>query len=176
MPLYNTYTQQLSFNGTTYTMGEFKDLYKDFKIVCQNFPFVKNPEPKEFSSNDWKDEDGLDVYVPKNIKMKHYDVEATFLYKGTESDMRDDISAFIEYLYGRNTGAVGGLLAIYNEYVGMGRKDVVVSKVDNKIFNISESDPDAIAQFDVRFTVYDPITEVGLSRDQTTDTVLGLVF
>lgn len=158
--MHKTYIQQLAFDGTTYTKGDFKDLYEDFGIVAQDFPLVKYPEPKEPYTQDWKDEDGLDVYIPQTIPLKHYDFKATFLYKGTEANIRNDISSFIDFLYGRNNGAIGSRLAVYDEYTGIGRKDVIVSKVDNRLLFISENDPDAIAQFEVQFTVYDPVTNV----------------
>ena len=45
----------------------------------------------------------------------------------------------------------------------MGRKDVVVSEVDNELFYCSEYDKDAVAKFKVKFTVYDPTTELTMS-------------
>jgi hypothetical protein len=89
----------------------------------------------------------------------------TFLYVGTKADIRTDISNFIDFLYGRikadNSDTVkSGRLAIYNEYVGMGRKDVVVSDIDNELLYCYDTDPDAVAKFKVKFTVYDPTTAV----------------
>ena len=49
---------------------------------------------------------------------------------------------------------------VYNEHTGIGRKDVVVAEVDNEIYYLTESDPDAVAKFKVKFTVYDPVTDV----------------
>lgn len=165
MAVYNTYIEQLSFDGNTYSVGEVIDLLKTFNIICQEFPFKKNPKPKDLPTRDWAGEDGLDVYVPEKLPMKHYDVDVDFLYVGTEENIRTDISNFIDFIYGRKKGnendtVQSGRLAIYNEHVGMGRKDVVVSDVDNEIFYCSDEDPDAVAKFKVRFTVYDPTTEV----------------
>ena len=47
MVTYNTYVQQISFDGTTYTKGSVVDLLSKFKIVSQEFPFRKNPKPKD---------------------------------------------------------------------------------------------------------------------------------
>ena len=162
MPIYNTYIQQLSFDGTTYTKGAFLDLYRDYHIVAQDFPFAKNPESKDLAYRDWAGEDGLDVYIPTSLPVKEYPIEVTFLYKGNDSSMRSDITGFIDFLYGRNVGAIGSRLAIYNEHVGMGRKDIVVSNVSNELFYLSEFDPDAIAAFKIKFNVYDPTSEVGV--------------
>lgn len=160
MAIYNTYVQQLSFDGTNYTKGNVVDLLTTYKIICQEFPFTKNPKPKDLPTRDWAGEDGLDVYIPKELPVKHYDMEVVFLYVGTEETIRTDLTNFIDYLYGRNDGAVGSRLAIYNEHTGIGRKDVVVAEVDNEIYYLTESDPDAVAKFKVKFTVYDPVTDV----------------
>jgi len=160
MTIYNTYVMQLSFDGTSYTKGSVVDLFETYNIICQDFPFMKNPKPKELPTRDWAGEDGLDVYVPTTLPVKHYDIDVEFLYVGTMANIRSDISSFIDYLYGRNSGAVGSRLAIYNEYTGIGRKDVVVSEVNNEIFYLTDSDPDAIAKFKIKFTVYDPVTDV----------------
>ena len=160
MTIYNTYIQQLDFNGTTYTKGGVVDLLETYKIICQEFPFNKNPKPKELPTRDWAGEDGVDVYVPTKIPVKHYDIEVEFLYVGTEDAIREDLTGFIDFLYGRQEGATGGRLAIYNEHTGIGRKDVVIAEVKNELFYLTESDDDAIAKFKVKFTVYDPTTDV----------------
>lgn len=160
MVSYNTYVQQISFDGLEYTKGSVVDLLSEFNIVCQEFPFKKNPKPKDLPTRDWAGEDGLDVYIPKQLPVKHYDIEVNFLYKGTEATMRTDLNNFLDFLYGRNDGAVGSRLAIYNEYTGIGRKDIVVAEVENEIYYLTDSDVDAVAKFKIKFTVYDPTTDV----------------
>lgn len=165
MSVANTYIQQIKFNGKNYSKGSVVDLKESFKIICQDFPFKKNPKSKDLPSRDWYDEDGLDVYVPEKLPMKHYDIEVFFLYVGTKSNIRTDISNFIDFIYGRakadvNDTVKSGRLAVYNEYVGMGRKDIVVAELSNELFHCSESDPDAVAKIKVKFTVYDPTTIV----------------
>lgn len=162
MAVSKTYIQQLSYNGLTYTKGRVADLLSEFGIACREFPFVKNPEPKDLPTQDWAGEDGLDIYIPQGapIPVKHYDLEAEFLYKGTEVTMQHDINAFLDFLYGRNDGSVGARLAIYNEYTRTGRKDVVVAQVDTDAYYCEDWDPDAVAAFKIKFTVYDPVTEV----------------
>lgn len=175
MEAYKTYVQQLYFDGSEYHKGSVVELLSTCNIVCQEFPFKRNPKPKSLPTRDWAGADGLDVYVPDVIPMKSYDIDVTFLYvrsnqsnetiASRDSAMRTDIANFIDFLYGRRKGNSSdtyqsGRLAIYNEYVGMGRKDVVVSEVDNEIYYVSDCDPDAVAKFKVKFTVYDPTTEV----------------
>lgn len=160
MRVYKTYIQQLSFDGIAYKKGEVADLQKRFRIVCSSFPFKRNPEAKDLPSRDWAGEDGRDIYIPEKIPMKNYEIEAVFVYKGTEGTISSDISDFVDFLYGRNENAVGGRLAVYDEYVGMGRKDVHVLSVDNDVYECSDADPDAIAEFKVKFAVEDPVTEI----------------
>lgn len=177
MAIFNTYIQQIkTINGTTYSKGSVVNLLTKFNIACQDFPFKKYPKIKDLAANDWYDEDGLDVYIPDSVKVSHYDLDVTFLCKGiqtqvgstiktAEQNLRDNVSGFIDFLRGRAKGAnadtvQSSRLSIYNEYVGMGRKDVVATEIDNKMFYIMDSAIDALAQFTVKFTVYDPTTEV----------------
>ena len=165
MAIYNTYIQQISYNGLAYDKGTVVDLLKTFNIICKDFPFKKNPKPKDLPTRDWAGSDGLDVYVPPILPMKEYDIETSFLYVGTEKTIRTDLSNFIDFIYGRTKGkdtdsVQSGRLSVYNEYIGMGRKDVVVSEVENELFSCSDEDPDAIAKMKVVFTVYDPTTDV----------------
>lgn len=165
MAIYDTYVQQIGFDGISYSKGSVVNLFSAFKIVCQEFPFKKNPKPKDLPTRDWAGEDGLDVYMPEKLPVMSYDMEVTFLYKGTEETMRNDLNSFIDFLYGRIKGNSGdtvqsALLAIYNEHTGMGRKNIVVSEVENELFYLTVSDPDAVAKFKIKFTVYDPTTEV----------------
>lgn len=160
MEIYRTYIQQLSYDGIEYTKGDVVDLYDAFNIVCRDFPFEKNPSPKDLPTRDWAGEDGLDVYVPDKLPMKSYDIEVDFLYVGNEKNIRCDLNLFIDFIYGRNCCATGSRLAIYNEHTGIGRKDVVVSEVSNDLFYLTDADPDAVATFKVKFKVYDPTTDV----------------
>lgn len=168
MATLKTYIQQTSFDGMDYTKGSVVDILSTYNIICQDFPFKKNPKAKDLPTRDWAGEDGADVYVPKKLPVKDYEIEVAFLHvhsKTTTTEdrdnlMRQNISGFIDFLYGRNEGATGSRLVIYNEYVGMGRKDITVSEVDNELFYLSDDDPDAVARFKIKFHVYDPTTEV----------------
>ena len=167
----NTYIQQISFNGISYTKGTVVDPLQSFHIIAKDFPFKIYPEPKDLPTRDWIGEDGLDVYIPDVLPMKQYDIEVTFLYSRertqqvTDETIRAEMTAFIEFIYGREKGAQSdsvksARLAIYNEYTGIGRKDVVVTGISNDVFFLNESDNDVVAEFKVKFSVYDPVTKV----------------
>lgn len=169
MAIYKTYIQQLGYDGISYTKGSVVDLLARFNIACMEFPYVRNPKAKDLPTRDWAGDDGLDVYIPNGgLPAKSYDIDVTFLYVGTESLMRNDLVRFINFITGRAKGNVNdtvqsGRLAVYDEHVQMGRKDVIVSEIDNELFYRSDSDDDKVAKFRVKFTVYDPTTEITLT-------------
>ena len=160
MGILKTYIQQMHFDGTTYSKGVVVDLLDKFGIACEEFPFKLFPEAKELPQNDWPGEDGKEVYVPKEVPLKAYDIDVTFIYKGTEANMRKDIKDFILFLYGRNSGAAGASLAVFDEHIGFGRKDVRCTKVSNELFYNEDYDDEKLARFKVTFSVDDPMTEV----------------
>lgn len=183
MAIYKTYIQQLWFDGQTYTKGSVVDLLEAFNVVCQEFPYKRNPKAKDLPTRDWAGEDGLDVYIPEGgLPQKSYDIDVEFIYVGTEDTMRNQLSAFLNFICGKskagqNDTVQSGRLAIYDEHVQMGRKDVVVSEIDNELYYRSDYDNDKVARFKVKFTVYDPTTEVSLSYSNTRPPVVnGLVF
>lgn len=169
-----TYIQQIKFNGLSYTKGSVVDLLSAFNIVAQEFPFMEYPKTKELPERDWAGEHGKDVYVPDGtLPMDAYEIEVTFLYKGTVEDMRDDISNFIKYITGaakgKSTDTVqSGRLSIYHERTGVGRKDVVVKEINNEFFYLTEYDDDGVATLKVKFKVYDPVTDVSPVRNEQT--------
>ena len=165
MAIYKTYIQQISFDGQSYVKGTVIDILEKFNMVCQEFPFKKNPKPKDLPTRDWAGSDGLDVYVPATLPMKEYDIDVDFLYVGEEAGIRQDLTNFLDFICGRIKGneqdtVESGRLAIYNEHVGFGRKDVVVSEIDDELYYLSDFDPDAVAKFKVKFKIYDPTTDV----------------
>jgi len=174
---YKTYIQQIKYNGTGYSYGTLVDILSSFDVICKDFPYKKNPETKDFPTRDWAGTDGLDVYIPEgNLPIKSYDLEATFMYKGTHANMRSKINDFLDFICGRKKGANGdtiqsGRLAIYNEYMQMGRKDVAVKSVNNEVFFDNGDDPDAVATFKVKFSVYDPTTDVTINTSGLTPTL-----
>lgn len=92
--------------------------------------------------------------------MKGYELEVNMLYKGSEDHIKDDLRAFVDYLYGRNAEATGGRLFIYDEYTQTGRKDVYVKSISSSDYYVEENDTDAICAFSVKFYVSDPVTNV----------------
>lgn len=177
MAIYKKFlVQQQSYDGSTYTdIGSTVDTQARFKIACQEFPFKEMPEIKELPKRDWHDEDGEDVYIPSDgYRFKAYDLEATFIYVGTEKNIRNDIKNFIDFLYGRKDyrgreHSGGVVLAVYDEYTETGRRGVIPTNVENTLYWNVDYDPDAIATFKVKFRVTDPVTSVDLRLNSDTN-------
>lgn len=145
--------------------GPIVDTLETFHVACQEFPYKYLPETKEPAKRDWYDEDGEDVYIPTGgLKFKAYDLEVKFLYVGNEPAMSDDLRAFIDFLYGRNSNGYPSL-HIYDEYTKTGRRQVYATHVDNEEFAYDDANPEVIAVFKVRFRVSDPTTNILLAKN-----------
>lgn len=155
-----TYIQQISYDGSSYTKGSVVDIETEFGCIASDFPLLIGEEMKEVVAREWAGEDGRDVYMPPTPPMQHYDSKATFTFKGTDYTLRANITKFIRYITGRNSLAVGGMLAIYNAYTQNGRKDVHVSKIGSDLYYNETYDDEKVASIDVTFVVEDPVTEI----------------
>ena len=165
MAFKHLYMQQTSFNGLSYTKGTAIDITAQFNVVCRSMPFKVFPETKDVVAENWIGSHGQAVYIPSYNRTKDYEIEVQFLYVGTHSTMRSHIGNFVKYINGHiGVGAadpVGARLAIYDEYTQTGRKDVRVKNVDfGGWYDNADFDTDAIADFKVKFQVYDPVTDV----------------
>lgn len=151
--------RQETFDGSSYTPvspATIVDTQVRWNIVCKDFPFMYLPESKDLAVRDWYDEDGEDVFVPSSGKrFKAYDLEAVFLYVGTEQDMHAQLKSFIDFLYGRNSGG-SPVLAVFDEYTHLGFHGIHATSVGNDLFDISDVDSDAISMFKVKFRVTAP--------------------
>lgn len=165
--------QQQTYDGTTYSnVGDVVDTYEKFGVVCQEFPFKYLPETKDLPKRDWYDEHGEDVYIPTDgLKFKAYDLEAKFLYVGTEKNMTSELKKFTDFVCGRsnivsdvtisgNNATRDVMLKVYDEYTKTGRRGIYVLSVDNELFFFNDVSIDAIAQFKIKFRVTDPVYEV----------------
>lgn len=168
MTPYRFYIQQTSFDGEDYTKGSVVDTYLSFGAVCKSFDEQVMPEAKSLVTRNWVGEDGVEVYVPDVVRMKEFDINAEFIITGNESltddaatqDAQSRRKAFIKFLYGRNTGSIGGRLAIYDEHSGIGYKDVVCSKVTPDTAERQFGGNGAVYVLKVVFKVCDPVTDV----------------
>lgn len=160
MSIKKLYIQQTSYDGSAYQKGAVVDIFDTYHVAISDIPYKRLPEIKDPPKRDWKGADGVDVYIPHPIPIKDYDIEISMLYKGSEDHIKEELDAFVDYLYGRNAGAKGGRLFLYDEYTQTGWKDVYALSVTSEDYYASDDDPDALCAFNVKFHVSDPATAV----------------
>lgn len=95
------YIQKMRGSKTAY------ETVADFGIYCREFPFAYNWEAKDLYSNNWYDEDGDEEFIPPTLKVKSYNLTATFVAKGDITTIRENIEKFLKFLLGyNNSGAL----------------------------------------------------------------------
>lgn len=139
-----------------------KESVGDFDIWCKDFPFKIFGEAKDLASNDFSDEDGDDEFIPEVIRVKAYDVEVEFCYKGSVNSANTKIETFLNYLTGRDGG--GASLKVYDSYTGIGRQNVRFKSVSREAELVRDASSGDIIIFQVTFKVNDPVTSLTLSK------------
>lgn len=129
---------------------------EEWGVYCSDIPFTIATKAKELTSRDWYDEDGLDEYVPEELKMSAYDIEVDFICKGDRSTSIDKISNMINYLTGRDGSGV--LMKAYCSLTGIGRQHVRFKELKDDAQLIH--DTEEILTFTIVLQVGDPVTEV----------------
>lgn len=136
------------------------DSKEEWGIVCKEFPFMLFGDTKEVASKDFHDKDGEEVFIPDELKMKAYDLDVEFAYKGDVNTANVKIKGFLDYLTGR--GGTGANLKVYDTYTKIGRQGVYLKTVTKDLFVRKNSDGDVVT-FKVKFRVTDPTTDIVLS-------------
>lgn len=160
------FVQHIKFDGVAYTKGTPIDTDEEYHIICSDTPKKFYPEAKDVVTKNWPGKDGLSVYVPQNAKINDFEWEVSFLYSGSRYDMRTNINNFVAYLYGRTSlvdppHKYSARLAVYDDYLSEGYKDVRVASVEfGTWWDSPDCDDEAIAEFKVKFHVYDPSTVI----------------
>lgn len=115
-------------------------------------------ETEDVATRKWTGEHGEDVYIsPSGLKLKAYDLEVEFCYKGAVNTAYSAYKTLRNYLTGIDGS--GGELKIYDPYWGKGRTRVHVKKFSD--LGPHRSNVDEILPFKVTFRVADPVTEIG---------------
>lgn len=165
------YIEQTTYNGVVYTHGTVRDTYATWGIVCSKSPF-KLGDAKDVASRNWLDEHGEDVYIPADVKLKKFDAEFTFLCNGTERDVKYKVKQFHLFLAGKSWKtksaigeetthtSTGSRLALFDEYNGLGWKDVRFKSFSTDGLVMDNADDEIVLEFKVVFEVFDPFTEV----------------
>lgn len=160
MAFYRTFIQQLQYDGTDYTKGSIVDIFDEFAMGVEKFPFKESPEVKDVAHREWLDEHGRESYIsPDGLFLKDYDLDVDVICYGSLSDLHTRIENFLKFIKGENTNG-SARLAIYDEHVGQGRKDVIYAGNENTLWYNEDCDDDRIARFTIKFHVDDPYTKV----------------
>lgn len=138
------------------------DTQQRWGIVCKKFPFVISGEAKDIKSRSWPDEDGDDEFIPDTIPMKAYEVDVEFVCVCKHGEAQVNISSFVDYLTGRDSGYPGAKLKIYDTNTKIGRKNVRFSKYKDDAFSMSTDSEDVVV-FSMTFKINDPTTQIILS-------------
>lgn len=83
-----------------------RDLETDFNIIVKKVEgLTELPDIKKPFSKDWVDEQGIDVYIPDEIRFKSREVKITFILYGnkeTNTDIKQSLRDFFDYLLAAN--------------------------------------------------------------------------
>lgn len=145
--------------------GDDKDLVETvsaFDIYCSSIPFMLAGKVKELTTRNWYDEDGLDAYVPSELKMEAYSMDVSFCCKGDRDSSNAKIKKFLDYLTGRD--GTGVYLKMYDSYTEIGRQHVRFSELKDNAELVRDGDGDILV-FDITFNVDDPVTSVSPTYD-----------
>ena len=130
---------------------------EDFGLYCVNIPFKPAGDVKDIVSRDWKDENGVDEYIPADgLKMSAYEIDVKFGYKGDKLGANKAISSLLSCL-------TAGYVSIYDTYTGIGRQKVRLMKLNDNAELVRDDDGDILI-FSVTLKVCDPITNISLSK------------
>lgn len=145
------------------------DTLAKYGLFIKHSPYKAFPTIKNVVSQDWPDEHGEDVWLPKTgIVNKAYDFEVEFIYYADDGMATEQIRAFCNEIKGK-------WLQVYDTYTKMGRRGVYVSEFDpdpkfkrRKIQarELDESATPGIRDyvcFKIKFKVNDPNTDIVLT-------------
>lgn len=133
--------------------AEVIDTINSFGMYCMENPFKTCSEVKEPTKRTWYDEHGDDEYIPKDgLYMSSYENKVKFGFKGKAYGANEKLKAFLQYLR-------GGMMKMYCEFNGVGRKNVRLKSVDPVLYRNVQGDEEILI-LSVTFKFNDPITDV----------------
>lgn len=158
---YKPFLIAVGVSGCYTEMMEYEepfDTKSSYNLWIKHAPYKVFPQIKDIVTQDWKDEQGEDVWLPPTgVMSAAYDYDVEFVYYENDGMANENIRAFIERIKGK-------WLKIYDTYTGLGRKGVYVKEFDadppfKRRANSVGSSRDYVS-FKVKFRVNDPNTDV----------------
>lgn len=110
-------------HAATKPLDNLKDLVRDFGFAVQDsFSAEENYEMKDVESNDWKDQDGSEDYLPDagTRKLKAVIMSFPLVYKGAYGTAMAAWRKLMNYLTGGTDDGTGCWLYMYVPYMGLG--------------------------------------------------------
>lgn len=136
-----------------------KSSLDDFGFAVCDIPWP-DEETEEVATRTWPGQHGEDAYVPPDgLKLKAYDVEVEFCYKGDVNTAVDAYGALRDYLIGANGD--GAELRVYDPYWKRGRQGLHIKKIGD--FDPHRSNIDEVLSLRATFRVTDPKTKITLA-------------
>lgn len=109
---------------------------KDWGIMVTSMPMLTTMETKDPESNDWKDEDGEDVYNNSNVKLKSFDFEIGLVYVGTMKGYVENLQKLSAYLTSKR------LFSVYSPFSESGKHGCYLKSMEDATHG-NTGDPNA---------------------------------
>lgn len=133
-----------------------KSSLSDFGFAVRGISWPED-EIEEVATREWPGEHGEDAYIsPDGLKLKAYDLEVEFCYKGGVNTAYEAYTTLRDYLIGD-----GGFMLVYDPYWRKGRQGVYVKKFHDH--DPHRTNIDEVLTMKVTFRVTDPKNEIRLS-------------
>lgn len=133
-----------------------KDLVEDFGMVVTEIT-PDGASAKDVESNDWKDEDGEDVYIPQRICLKKSSVSIKMALSGEHGSFYKKITPFLDYLTSNTSNSENGLM-LHSSYIGKGFANCYFNEMSTQDFY--KSGNEEICEFTIKFDCYKPNKKV----------------
>ena len=133
-------------------------LIDDFGFYVEELPFVLSTEVKDVDSNSYYDEDGDVEWVQRRLRVKAYEMKIKFISKGTKEVLYGRYKKLRNYMLGLDN--TGTSFMLYDEWHGIGRKDIRLSKFDDSAEYDEMNDGTFVLAIEVTLKVNDPLTDV----------------
>lgn len=117
---------------------------------------------RDFTSREWADEDGEDVYVPATPRLKAFDAKWKVCYKGDADTAYEKLEAMREKL-------AGALLDIYDTYSSHGYAGCYLKEFGDPTYTRNGNED--VLQFSITFRVTKPRTKVILTQSNGVNTL-----
>lgn len=144
--------------------------------ITDEMPAMDPTEAKvDGNSQDWPDEDGLDVYDADEVYLKEFEVEIPMLcYGNTPDSCRRAFRRLVNYMTGKSYTPVNGsaktsagtMMMVYQPWVGYGRRQVRYKSASNHQF-WRDAAGYSVYTFAIKVEVCDPTSVVKLNTQES---------